>query len=167
MCCLLITICGCCSSQPKFCGFQLGEKFNTSKGTDGGGWSGTADEMGGKLYNIKNGEFIKFLNFYKVDVTTSSDNRIIVISATNIGKDDSLFLKACDSIEGNFGVSSDSKSTISRKYIINKDESTYFRVYGFWIEGRYAVSVTLTSDKLMQEAINTYKKSKSDSSAFK
>ena len=52
LCCLLITIWGCCSTQPKFCGFQLGENFNTSKGTDGG-WNSTADKMGGKLYNIK------------------------------------------------------------------------------------------------------------------
>ena len=78
-----------------------------------------------------------------------------------------MFIKACDSIEGNFGVSPDSSSKENRIYMINKDESTYFRVFGFWLEGSYCISVTLTSDKLKQEAINTFKKSKSDSSAFK
>ena len=171
LCCFLITICGCCDTQPKFCGFKLGANFDTSKGI-AETWNEEAEKMGGKKYTIKKGNFLKFLDFDNVYILTSSDNRIISITAACSGLHKSNFeaefKKACDAIEGNFGVSSNSNSKVERVYYIDKEEDTYFYINSAWDRelGGF-IWVTLQSRKLKTNAISTFKKSKSDTSAFK
>ena len=154
------------SSQPKFLGFQLGEKFDTSKGEEEVGGisrSEIADTVDGAEYYIKRDEYKAFLDFSRPTVIVAKDGTIVSISISYSGSKyvNNAFNKACESIEANFNVSAEGSGK-DRIYYIDRSEKTYFRVTMLDMGFSGNVRVTLHSDKLIQNA----RKAKAGTSAF-